>query len=108
MDKYTVGANAGIVWRLLDDNRRMEYREVKKCTGMSDRDLNAAIGWLFCENKKHRRDHDETIKKDFIKQFFSRSGLRNRIYLVCAVRIAFFWYPHPAGRKCSNTGIYEK
>lgn len=51
MNKFTVGMNAGIVWRLLDDNRRMEYREVKKITGMSDRDLNAAIGWLFCEDK---------------------------------------------------------
>ncbi len=51
MDKFTVGMNAGIVWRLLDDNRRMEYREVKKITGMSDRDLNAAIGWLFREDK---------------------------------------------------------
>lgn len=59
MDKYTVGANAGIVWRLLDDNRRMEYREVKKCTGMSDRDLNAAIGWLFCENKIQVDTHVE-------------------------------------------------
>ncbi len=51
MDKFTVGMNAGIVWRLLDDNRRMEYREVKKITGLSDRDLNAAIGWLFREDK---------------------------------------------------------
>ena len=59
MDKYTVGTNAGIVWRLLDDNRRMEYREVKKCTGMSDRDLNAAIGWLFCENKIQVDTHVE-------------------------------------------------
>lgn len=59
MDKYTVGANAGIIWRLLDDNRRMEYREVKKCTGMSDRDLNAAIGWLFCENKIQVDTHVE-------------------------------------------------
>lgn len=51
MDRNTIGTNAGIVWRLLDDNRRLEYREVKKLTGLSDRDLNTAIGWLFCENK---------------------------------------------------------
>lgn len=51
MDKFKVGMNAGIVWRLLDDNRRLEYREVKKLTGLSDRDLNAAIGWLFREDK---------------------------------------------------------
>ena len=63
MDKYTVGTNAGIVWRLLDDNRRMEYREVKKWTGMSDRDLNAAIGWLFCENKIQVDTHVEEGKE---------------------------------------------
>lgn len=51
MDRYTIGTNAGIIWRLLDDNRRLEYREVKKLTGLSDRDLNTAIGWLFRENK---------------------------------------------------------
>ena len=51
MDVQTIGKNAGIVWRLLDHNRKWEYNELKEATGLSDRDLNAAIGWLAREDK---------------------------------------------------------
>ena len=51
MDINTIGLNAGIVWRLLDDNKRWEYNDLKAASGLSDRDLNAAIGWLARENK---------------------------------------------------------
>ena len=40
MDKYTIGNNAGIVWKLLNNGKRWSYR-----------DLNAAIGWLAREDK---------------------------------------------------------
>ena len=51
MDAQSIGKNAGIVWRLLDHNRKWEYNELKEATGLSDRDLNAAIGWLAREDK---------------------------------------------------------
>lgn len=51
MDKNSIGENAGLVWRLLDNNQHWEYGELKKVSGLSDRDLNAAIGWLARENK---------------------------------------------------------
>lgn len=52
MDKYSIGKNAGIIWNLLSrDNKRWEYDELKKATGLSDRDLNTAIGWLAREDK---------------------------------------------------------
>ncbi len=51
MNRNTIGVNAGVIWRLLDDNKRWEYSELRKASGLSDRDLNAAIGWLACENK---------------------------------------------------------
>ena len=46
-----LGLNAGVVWRLLNDNNRWSYCELKKASGLADRDLNAAIGWLARENK---------------------------------------------------------
>lgn len=46
MDKTQIGTNAGIVWKLLSDNAHWEYEKLKKESGLSDRDLNAAIGWL--------------------------------------------------------------
>lgn len=52
MDKKIIAHNAGIVWRLLDNNnRRWEYGELKEASGLSDRDLNTAIGWLARENR---------------------------------------------------------
>lgn len=52
MDKGVIGEKAGIVWRLLnDDNRRWEFSEIEKATGMDEKELSAAIGWLARENK---------------------------------------------------------
>ena len=51
VDAQTIGKNAGIVWRQLSHNRKWEYNELKEATGLSDRDLNAAIGWLAREDK---------------------------------------------------------
>ena len=52
MDKYTIGNNAGIVWKLLNNGKRWSYYEdLKKASGLTDRDLNAAIGWLAREDK---------------------------------------------------------
>ena len=46
MDKYVIGSNAGIVYNLLSDGKRWNYEDLKAASGLSDRDLNAAIGWL--------------------------------------------------------------
>ena len=51
MDKFKIGENAGIIWRMMDNNKHWEYGELKNATGLSDRELNAAIGWLARENK---------------------------------------------------------
>lgn len=51
MNKDQIGLNAGKIWKLLSDNNRWCYNEIKKATSLSDRDLNAAIGWLARENK---------------------------------------------------------
>ena len=52
MDKATIGTNAGIVWRTINESGRpWKYEELKSATNLSDRDLNAAIGWLARENK---------------------------------------------------------
>lgn len=51
MNKTQIGENAGIVWNILKDNRHWEYDNLKKNSGLSDRDLNAALGWLAREDK---------------------------------------------------------
>ncbi len=51
MNKIQIGKNAGLVWSKLKDNKHWEYEELKRATGLTDRDLNAAIGWLAREDK---------------------------------------------------------
>lgn len=51
MNKSQIGTNAGIVWNVLKDNCHWEYTKLKEATGLSNRDLNAAIGWLAREDK---------------------------------------------------------
>ena len=68
MNVQSIGENAGIVWRVLaSEHREWSYSEVKTATGLSDRELNAAIGWLAREGKL---GIDET-----------KAGKRNIIYL---------------------------
>lgn len=53
MDKHVIGENAGILWRLLnqDHQRKWELQEAKKATGFDDMELASAIGWLAREEK---------------------------------------------------------
>ncbi len=51
MDKYSIGKDAGIVWSILSNGQRWSYDKLKEKAGLSDRDLNAAIGWLAREDK---------------------------------------------------------
>lgn len=51
MDKNTIGTNAGILWRLMNNNMSWNYKELKEKSNLSDKDLWAALGWLARENK---------------------------------------------------------
>lgn len=47
-----IGEWAGIVWRLLSkENHEMTFEEVMKATGLDERQLAGAIGWLAREDK---------------------------------------------------------
>ncbi|MGI6218849.1 MAG: winged helix-turn-helix domain-containing protein [Bacteroidaceae bacterium] len=51
MDVNQIGTDAGIVWLALDETQALSYAELKEKSGLSDRALNAAIGWLAREKK---------------------------------------------------------
>ena len=53
MNKNLIGLNAGKVWQLLNNNKRWSYSELKEAVGLSDRDLNAAIGWVGRGDKNY-------------------------------------------------------
>ena len=51
MYKNVIGTNAGIVWRAMTSDRSWTYEELKEETGLSDKELWTAIGWLARENQ---------------------------------------------------------
>lgn len=52
MNVQTIEKSAKAIWELLHGkNKKWEYAELKDATGLSDRDLNAGIGWLAKEDK---------------------------------------------------------
>jgi len=51
MDKSEIGLNAGKVWRLLSDCTLWDYDTLKRASGLKDKELGAAIGWLAREDK---------------------------------------------------------
>lgn len=68
MNVQSIGEHAGVLWNLLQsENRQWDYQEVKNATGLPDREINAAIGWLAREGKL-------TIEE-------SQVGSRNVIYI---------------------------
>lgn len=50
MNKERIGENAGIVWRVLHNNRS-SWEEFVKATGLNLLELASAIGWLAREDK---------------------------------------------------------
>ncbi len=65
MDRDTIHACADIVAQLLDNGQRWGYTELKEASGLSDRDLNAAIGWLAREDKLQFMT-DQSQERDFV------------------------------------------
>lgn len=52
MNIQSIGESAGIIWNLLQsESQKWDYQEIKQATGLSDRIINAAIGWLAREGK---------------------------------------------------------
>ncbi len=51
MKKKSIGTNAGIIWTLLNNKQSWNATQLCKETGLSEKDLYCAIGWLARENK---------------------------------------------------------
>lgn len=51
MDREQIKKNAEIVYNVLSKGKPSNYEELKKTTGLRDRELNSAIGWLAQEHK---------------------------------------------------------
>lgn len=62
MNKKAIGTNAGIIWNLLNDYQKWDVTKLCKASGLSEKEVYAAIGWLAREDKieiEHSIDTNE-------------------------------------------------
>lgn len=51
MNKKIIGTNAGIIWNLLNNNQKWSITQLQEASGLSEKEIYTAIGWLARENK---------------------------------------------------------
>ncbi len=51
MFQEKVGENAGVVWNALNGTEGKAFKEIKKESGLKEKDLYLALGWLLREGK---------------------------------------------------------
>ena len=61
MNRNEIGVNAGKVWQLLSNNEKWSYGLLKRKSGLKDKELGAALGWLSRENKIEFDQCDEEL-----------------------------------------------
>ena len=63
MNKNEIGLNAGKVWQLLNDYTRWSYGSLKRTSGLKDKELGAALGWLAREDKIEIHQEEDVYEK---------------------------------------------
>ncbi len=61
MEKMDIGENAGKVFQILSDNAKWSYGSLKRKSGLKDKELGAAIGWLARENKIELEQEEDEL-----------------------------------------------
>ena len=58
--KEKIGNDAGLVWKVLDEQGTKSVKELKKAAKLTDKEIYAAIGWLAREEKLvfHQEEDD--------------------------------------------------
>lgn len=64
-----IGLNAGIIWRLLSNQAKWYYNDLKTASKLTDQDLNTAIGWLAREGKIEFEEEKSSGKEIFYLSF---------------------------------------
>ncbi|HML64790.1 MAG TPA: winged helix-turn-helix domain-containing protein [Dysgonomonas sp.] len=61
MLKNDIGIDAGLIWRLLSENKVLSIREIGEFSGYRDSMIFLALGWLARENKVSFKDNNGTL-----------------------------------------------
>lgn len=58
---FTIGENAGLIWRILDEQHEMSLEQLQTRSELSEAALWAAIGWLAREGKIYCRTQGDVL-----------------------------------------------
>ena len=64
MNIVEIGKNAGLVWKTLHQKGSQTSSSLKKLTGLDDKNLCLALGWLAREGKINFRSEKRSIMID--------------------------------------------
>lgn len=70
MNKRTIGTNAGIIWNLLSNNEKWNIDQLKETSGLSEKEIYAAIGWLARENKIEVEEEEDAENYYLIIEYY--------------------------------------
>lgn len=57
-----IGNNAGLIWNALNENKSMNFKDLKKVTKLKEKEMYLALGWLGREGKINM----EEVEKDIV------------------------------------------
>lgn len=69
MIKNDIGINAGIIWRLLNENSALSIEEIAEYTNFRIMYIHSALGWLSRENKIRFFEKGDTMYIELLNQY---------------------------------------
>ena len=75
MDTNLIASNATRIWQIMNNGTTLCYEKLKQVTGFSDREINAAIGWLAREDTVEIIPDPVTREDTFKVRHFWEGGL---------------------------------
>ncbi|MBK5721848.1 winged helix-turn-helix domain-containing protein [Dysgonomonas sp. Marseille-P4677] len=59
--KHDITINAGTIWRIVSEKRRLSVKEILEMTGYKEAMMLFALGWLVKEDKVELSDNEGTL-----------------------------------------------
>ena len=71
MNKNQIGANAGIIWRALENRGSLNIEEIQSETGLDLTAILTAIGWLAREDKiSFNKENNVTLVRLYQETYY--------------------------------------
>lgn len=75
MDTNLIASNATRIWQIMNNGTTWCYEKLKRVTGLSGREINAALGWLAREDTVEIIPDPVTREDTFKVRHFWEGGL---------------------------------